>query len=154
LTEESKEITKMSIDLLKHTEYQGICSGEFKWCAQRQKYVVIEFNPRPALWYLSATASGCDIVIESVRNLLQIPIVNTTNEKKAVVWKYGLKDIFSRFFYIKNKNFILPPPDIKEYLQSTKYKTVYPIFSLTDIKPLFFELRVYLMKVMTRLKVK
>lgn len=154
VTEEHQDIVDMSLSLLKFTKYQGICSGEFKWCAYRKKFMVIEFNPRPALWYLTATASGCNIVLESVGHLLKIPVVNINNKKKTVVWKYGLKDMFSKFFYVKNKKFVLPPPDINSHLQSIKYKTVYPIFDLVDIYPMVFELRVYLMKAIDRLKLK
>lgn len=152
MTENNAEITKLSIELLKYTNYQGICSGELKWCSDRKKYVIIEFNPRPALWYSSSTESGCNIVTESVCKLLHIKPFLLGSDRKVVVWKYGLKDLFSRFFYMNKKNFILPPPPVNKYLNGLDFKRIYPVFKFFDIKPMFYEIKVYLMKAIKRLK--
>ncbi len=150
ITEFNQDIVDMSCKLLSKVGYSGVCSGEFKWCGRRNQWVVIEFNPRPALWYSVATASGALIVSQVISRKLNLENIPIKNNKAKVLWRYGLKDLFSQWKYFKNKNFVLPKPKVKPHLKFN-YKRTYPVFTLADIKPFFAELRTYLTKLIKRI---
>jgi len=150
ITEYNQDIIDMSYNLLSKIGYSGVCSGEFKWCSKRNEWVVIEFNPRPALWYSVATNSAALIVSQSVSRMLDLKNMPIKTKKVRVLWRYGLKDLFSKLFYLRHNDFVLPEPKVKRYLKS-KYKRTYPVFALTDIKPFFAELRTYLAKIIKRI---
>ena len=149
LTQDDDSITKIAHDLLNATNYKGVCSGEYKWCKKRKNWVVIEFNPRPALWFYAGVASGHQIVSQAIANLLKIKMPDP-KPKKCILWKYGLKDIFSRVFYIRNKDFILGAPQVNKYLKGLDYKKAYPVFAIDDLKPFFTEIWIYFKKGLKR----
>jgi predicted ATP-grasp superfamily ATP-dependent carboligase len=151
LSEDNDAISEISAELLKKTHYRGVCSGEFKWCPKRKKWVVIEFNPRPALWYYSAVASGRLIVSQAMANLLDLEVPKGNSTNGLTLWRYGLKDVFSRLFYFRHKDFILPAPNETPHLIAKKINKVYPVFTYDDMRPFFKELLTYASKGFSRI---
>ncbi len=158
---------------LQQSGFKGLCCGEFKWCQKRQDWVVIEFNPRPSLWYGLVSASGqsllpgllADLIAEKSAPFSRPGKKAVANELadgerareakplQKVLWRYGLKDWAAAFFYRRHgKHFVLPPPRVKHRLRKQGYRKASAVFQWDDPLPLLGELVNYAQKGWLRFK--
>jgi len=135
-TEKTKLISRK---ILSHINYHGIAATEFKIDCRDNSLKVIEINARPGLWFELSSASGINIV-----KSYYLSLTNSNHQSRRTIqiddifWKYTFKDILSYFYYlIWGNKFIIERPMVDTYI---KKKIVFPVFSISDIKPFFCEI--------------
>ncbi|GEM_PF-853807 len=158
ISESLPDVARRAGEFLRNSGFLGVCCGEFKWCPRRQDWVVIEFNPRPSLWYALAMACGVPLVSRMLKMaiLADEPVSADNNGQQStepdsewprVLWRYGVKDMASAWFYRRHgRGFVLPPPAPDRHGGLSADKKVYAVFSWSDPLPLAVELLTYARK--------
>src|SRR5690606_18413526 len=92
--------------------YRGIAAVEFKRDLHGA-LKMIEINVRPSLWFSLTSAAGKRPVLAAYHDLAgsSHPLAEGQQEN-GVRWRYFLKDAWSSLFYLLNRGFLLPPPDV------------------------------------------
>ncbi len=149
VSEHDAALLRRSNDFLARAGMQGLCCGEFKWCEKRGDWVVIEYNPRPALWYHVVAAAGHDLVTQAVTRA--DGSVQRIEDTRTVLWCYGLKDLYSAWFYRwHGRSFIFPAPEIKAHVPADAVRA-WAVWRWRDPRPALAEVSVYLRKALRRL---
>ncbi len=166
VTEDIPELAARAMAFLRRLGYTGVCCGEFKWCPQRRDWVVIEFNPRPSLWYAAVSAGGLPLTRLAMTDVLSDLECKDQTHDMAVTpgaglssghvppvhWRYVAKDLASAWFYRRHgKRFVLPPPNPKRYVSGT-VRPVFAVFRWSDPVPLLVEWMTYFRKGLARLR--
>jgi predicted ATP-grasp superfamily ATP-dependent carboligase len=131
------ETAEITAHILKSAGYRGIASSEFKRDPATGKLKIIEINVRPALWFSVSQASGRPVVLSAYRELAGEDPIPEAPQVNGVRWRYGLKDLWSSWFYSRNPGFVLPPPNIEAVGPAIKSET--PVASLNDPMPMVAE---------------
>lgn len=144
------ELEKICSKLFCHAGYRGIVAGEFKRDPRTNKYKMIEVNARPSLWFSLTTVAGKKIVYAAVMDLVHGKTIADGAQNEGVVWRYFLKDLYSKFFYFFRRNFILPSPDVELLRSVNKSIKAHAVFKTDDPKPLIYEIFYLIKKVVNR----
>ncbi|MFZ5965230.1 hypothetical protein ACOXXX_19980 [Thalassococcus sp. BH17M4-6] len=113
-SETCRETAETAERLLSALGYRGIAAAEFKRHPETGELKIIESNPRPSLWFSVATASGVPLVETAVAEARGAPLPPSASQKDGVLWRYSSKDLASRLFYVWNRDFVLPAPDLSQ----------------------------------------
>lgn len=105
------ETAEIAERLLIALGYRGIAAAEFKRDPETAELKIIEVNPRPSLWFSTATRAGVRLVETAIAEARGAPLPPAAEQKDGVLWCSATKDIASRMFYVLNRDFVLPPPD-------------------------------------------
>jgi predicted ATP-grasp superfamily ATP-dependent carboligase len=148
ISEENTQIHDLSIQFLKAIRFKGICGTEFKLDPRDGKMKIMEINPRPTLWFNLARSAGKRIVETAYFDLTGQNIPEDVPQTDGVIWRYVLKDMYSKSFYKrKGSEFILPSPVIdKNYSMRS-----WAVFDRKDPIPFFMEPMQYLKKALKRI---
>lgn len=145
------EVGELTEFLLSRMNYTGIAGSEFKWDERDKQYKIIEINPRPTLWFGLTHHCGKRIVAAAFSNLSGEEMPEELPQRNDVVWKYAGKDFVSNLKYWRRaRDITLKKPEVSKNLREVK-RTVYPVASMNDPKPLYGEFRNYLVKIANRL---
>ena len=148
-TERNDALRKLCEDFFSAVGYRGIATAEFKRDPRDGQLRIIEVNPRPSLWFGVSSAAGKRIVLAASMDALGQPLPDDVEARDGVYWRYLIKDIYSRLFYLFNPGFILPPPqglkDIPVQL------TAGAVYASDDRWPVLGELAGLVRKLLVRL---
>lgn len=86
------EIADLSLGLLARLGFRGLCGTEFKRDSRTGRWVLIEINPRPTLWYDLARASGVNLIESVYRDLAGLPRRSLPRQRDGVTWRYLARD--------------------------------------------------------------
>jgi len=92
--------------------YHGIAAAEFKRHPKTGELKIIEVNPRPSLWFSVTTTAGVHLVRTAVTEATGEAMQPATPQRNNIRWRYVAKDFASRLFYLCNRDFVLPAPDV------------------------------------------
>lgn len=148
-SEVCEETARSAETLLKKLGYKGIAAAEFKRHPETGELKIIEVNPRPSLWFSAATASGVPLVETAIAEASGQTLPPVAQQKEGVVWRYGLKDLASKLFYLRNPNFVLPPPDLSRKKRTTGRSDVTSAWD--DPMPALYEGVGFVQKLVNRL---
>lgn len=149
-SESNAELVKICERFFRGVGYKGIATAEFK-CDPRDGILkMIEVNPRPSLWFGVSSAAGKRITLAAYHDALGLPALSDSAQKDGVIWRYLLKDLYSKLFYILNPHFILPPPSGLSDQPVTA--RVGAVFSSRDLSPVLGELISFIRKLSLRLR--
>ncbi|MEN8832582.1 MAG: ATP-grasp domain-containing protein [Pacificibacter sp.] len=99
--------------LLTKLGYCGIAAAEFKTHPDTNELQIIEVNPRPSLWFALSSAAGVPLVETAIAEATGAKLPPMREQRNGVRWRYVLKDMASKLFYARAKNFVLPAPNVK-----------------------------------------
>lgn len=118
-SETCTETAEIAEALLSRLGYRGIAAAEFKRHPETGELKIIEVNPRPSLWFSITTAAGVPLIETAIAeaNGDRFPLV--AKQKNGVLWRYTAKDRASQLFYLWNRDFVLPPPDLSHKTRTT-----------------------------------
>jgi predicted ATP-grasp superfamily ATP-dependent carboligase len=135
--------------LLTNLGYHGTAAAEFKRGPDGQ-LKIIEINVRPSLWFSVTDPAGRPVVVSAYRDLAGLSPLTERGQAQGVRWRYALKDLYSRLFYLSKPGFILPRPDIRT--AGPARRRTFAVFAWDDPMPALAELRNFATKAMDRLK--
>jgi len=81
-------------------------------------------NPRPSLWFSVATRAGVPLVETTIAEARGAPLPPVATQKDGVLWRYTAKDLAARLFYARNRDFVLPAPDLSRMAPVTGHADV------------------------------
>lgn len=159
VSESLPELAERATAFLQAVGFAGLCCGEFKWCPRRRDWVVIEFNPRPSLWYGLAVASGRPLLSRILAG--EMPEATSkqggsiekypATQRNGVLWRYGLKDWAAvRFYRQAGTAFVLPAPEPEKHGARAAAVRVPAVFSWSDPLPVMAEWLNYARKGLVR----
>ncbi|AQA16907.1 hypothetical protein BST95_00395 [Halioglobus japonicus] len=149
-SEECEETARLSKRLVRAAGYSGIFGAEFKRDPRDGRLKAIEINPRPTLWFQISHDAGKRIVQKLVEELVGVDSNAGEVQRNGVVWRYLLKDMYSKIFYmLVPRRFALPPPDVSSTRRVAGRS--WPVFSLDDPLPVFAEFLVSIRKFVGRI---
>jgi D-aspartate ligase len=149
ISEAVEDIRRVSIALMQAIQYRGIAATEFKRDPRDGRLKVIESNPRPSLWFGNSSAAGKKIVLTAYCDMAGINLPEDSRQREGVLWQYGLKDLYSRLFYWRNRDFILPAPVLPE--KGGVAPRVWAVFARDDQGPVLSEIANMARKALNRL---
>ena len=150
-SETDVEILEKSTRFLKEVGFKGVCGTEFKRDPRDGKLKIIEINPRPTLWFHLSNASGKRIVEMACRDLVGMSVEPSLPQIDGVLWRYGLKDFYSKCFYaLKSKGFVFLPPEIPAELG--RNGRTWAVYDSQDPSPVYVEPLNYLRKFFSRMR--
>jgi predicted ATP-grasp superfamily ATP-dependent carboligase len=123
-SETCAETAEIAEGLLSAMGYRGIAAAEFKRHPETGKLKIIEVNPRPSLWFSLATKAGVPLIETAVAEAIGKPVPAFKKQVDGMLWRYATKDLASRVFYLRNRNFVLPEPDLTRMAQVTGHADV------------------------------
>jgi len=86
------DVADLSLDLLARLGFRGLCGTEYKKDPRTGRWVLIEINPRPTLWFDLSRASGVNLVESVYRDLVGLPRRPFPRQRDGVVWRYLARD--------------------------------------------------------------
>ena len=143
------QVKALSEKLMTAIGYEGIAATEFKYDRRDDMYKIIESNPRPSLWFSASTASGRTAALAAYCALAGYEMPKAQDIVQGVQWRYGLKDLYSKLFYLRNRKFILPPPDLRAAGKPSR--KIYAVFAWDDPRPAIGEVSANLRKLWQRI---
>ena len=150
-SETDAEILETSTRFLKEVGFKGVCGTEFKRDPRDGKLKIIEINPRPTLWFHLSNASGKRVVETACRDLVGLSVEPSLPQIDGVLWRYGLKDFYSKCFYaVKSKGFVFLPPEIPAELG--RNGRTWAVYDSQDPSPAYVEPLNYLRKFFSRMR--
>ncbi len=147
-----EETRQLSERLLTGIGFRGIAAAEFKRDPRDGRLKAIEVNARPSLWFAASTAAGRMVTLAAYRDLAGETPPPDTPQRDGVRWRYIFKDVYAALFYLRRRDFILPPPDLTSAGAVTG--RVYPVLDFHDLRPTLDELLNYGVKFLRRLGLK
>lgn len=111
-SEACPETAEIAERLLTALGYRGIAAAEFKRHPKTGDLKIIEVNPRPSLWFSVSTKAGVPLVETAIVEARGGGLLPAAAQKDGVLWRYTAKDLAARFFYMRNRDFVLPAPDL------------------------------------------
>lgn len=148
-SETCPETAEIAERLLTALRYRGIAAAEFKRHPETGTLNIIEVNPRPSLWFSVATRAGVPLIETAIAEARQAPLPPAATQKDGVLWRYMTKDLASQLFYARNRDFILPAPDLSRLAPATGHADVTGAWD--DPAPGFGELVAFAGKLAVRL---
>lgn len=143
------ESARIMADFLKAVGYRGVAAAEFKRHPDTGILQMIEINVRPSLWFSITEAAGRHVVLAAYCELAgsgtELPDLS---QREGVRWRYGIKDLWSAYFYRRNPDFVLPAPDIEA--AGPEQGRTWAVFSPDDPAPVVYELINFLWKAVAR----
>jgi len=135
--EEAREISERFLTAI---GFHGIAASEFKRDPRDGQLKLMEINPRPSLWFGITSEAGKHLALAAYQELgAGSRTVPDGDQRTGVGWRFGIRDMYSSYFYRMTPEFILPPPDI------TPFNSASPIVDAVqcadDPKPARFERR-------------
>lgn len=123
-SERCQETAEVAERLLGSLGYRGIAAAEFKRHPETGALKIIEVNPRPSLWFSVAARAGVPLVETAIAEARRAPMPPAATQKDGVLWRYTAKDLAARLFYARNRDFVLPAPDISRMAPVTGHAEV------------------------------
>lgn len=111
-SESCPETAESAERLLSALGYMGIAAAEFKRHPETGALKIIEVNPRPSLWFSVATKAGVPLIETAIAEARGRPLLPIASQSDGVLWRYTTKDLASSLFYVLNRDFVLPAPDL------------------------------------------
>jgi len=148
-SETCPETAEIAEQLLTALGYRGIAAAEFKRHPATGALNIIEMNPRPSLWFSVATRAGVPLVETAIADARGATLPLVARQKDGVLWRYTAKDLASRLFYARNRDFVLPAPDLSRMAPVTGHADV--TGARDDPAPSFGELVAFAGKLTRRL---
>lgn len=148
-SETCPETAEIAERLLTALGYRGIAAAEFKRHPETGALNIIEVNPRPSLWFSVATRAGVPLVETAIAEARDAPLPPVATQKDGVLWRYMAKDLATQLFYARNRDFILPAPDLSRLAPVTGHADVTGAWD--DPAPGFGELVAFAGKLAVRL---
>jgi len=143
------ESVALTENLLSSAGYHGIAASEFKRHPENGELFIIEINVRPSLWFSVSEVAGRPVVLDAYRDLAGLSALPDRPQRPAVRWRHTIKDLYSKIFYVRHRDFILPSPDINA-VGAMKGSTN-AVFAMDDWKPAVAEIGFMLQKAISRL---
>ncbi|MFK7891731.1 MAG: ATP-grasp domain-containing protein [Granulosicoccus sp.] len=143
-SETCTETSEAAEGLLKRLGYQGIAAAEFKKDPVTHELKIIEINPRASLWFSISTAAGIPLIGTAVAEATGTAMPAMIKQIDGVRWRYGLKDVSSKIFYIRRPDFVLPAPDVNRSGRAKKRADV--VWTWNDPMPVVGELVSFILK--------
>lgn len=133
--DESRDIARR---ILATMGYHGIAASEFKRDPRDDKLKIIEINARPSLWFAVSSAAGKHLTLAAYHDLAETGYqLAESPQRNNVIWRYVIKDIYSNIFYLRNKDFILPAPNVT--LMDKINGRCFAVFAIDDPIPVLSE---------------
>jgi predicted ATP-grasp superfamily ATP-dependent carboligase len=85
-------VAERSLDLLSRLDFRGVCGTEYKRDPRSGRWMLIEINPRPTLWYDLARAEGINPVEAAYRDLAGLEPLPPARQRNGVLWRYLARD--------------------------------------------------------------
>ena len=111
-SEQCPETAETAEALLSALGYRGIAAAEFKLHPETGALKIIEVNPRPSLWFSVASKAGVPLIETAIAEARGLPLPKPRAQKDGVLWRYTTKDLASRLFYMRSRDFVLPAPSM------------------------------------------
>jgi predicted ATP-grasp superfamily ATP-dependent carboligase len=86
------QIADLSLTLLSRMGFRGVCGTEFKRDPRTGRWILIEINPRPTLWFDLARVAGVNLVEAAYRDLAGLPPAPVARQRDGVEWRYLARD--------------------------------------------------------------
>jgi predicted ATP-grasp superfamily ATP-dependent carboligase len=86
------EIADLSLELLARMEFRGVCGTEFKRDSRNGRWILIEINPRPTLWFDLARVAGVNLIEAAYRELAGQPLPPLGRQRDGLEWRYLARD--------------------------------------------------------------
>ena len=112
-SEVCRETSEIAENFLVKLGYRGIAAAEFKRHPETGELKIIEVNPRPSLWFSVSSKSGVRLVETALAESNGAELPPRACQTDGVLWRYTLKDLASRLFYLSHRQFVLPAPNVK-----------------------------------------
>lgn len=110
-SERCAETAETAETLLSALGYRGIAAAEFKRHPETGALKIIEVNPRPSLWFSVSSKAGVPLIETAIADANGLPLPEPRRQTDGVLWRYTSKDLASRLFYLRHRDFVLPEPD-------------------------------------------
>ncbi len=150
VSERIDEAIELSKDLLSGAGFRGICGTEFKKDPRDGRFKIIEVNPRPTLWFQLTHDAGCRLALATYSDLVGTSMPEPVPQRDGVVWRYAMKDAYSKSFYRrKNEAFVLPVPSPDDYIKPSSERS-WCVWDTKDPKPALAEMVQYVRKAVGR----
>lgn len=146
--EDNDEVARLSVQLLEAMDFNGIAGVEFKLDADDGCYRLIEVNPRPSLWFSSATQSGSWLVRRQLLDWFGDFDAAPVPNGRPAAWRYGVKDFAAAMAHRRGGS--LPAPDVTA---GAGLPTHWAVYSGSDPGPALQEVRGYVGKLFRRRRV-
>lgn len=132
----NEEVAQLSERLLKHSNFKGVCTVEFKKDARDNQLKLMEVNVRMPRMNWLATYCGVNFPWIIYADLVENQQIEVKEYKKNVYWIEFLADIKNSILHHNKENFRL-----HEYLKpyASKNKT-FAVLSKNDLKPFLLKL--------------
>ena len=124
------EVADLSIRLLRHLKFQGLCDVEFKKDPLDQRFKIIEINPRVARWHSLTDAVGTDLSFTAFSDLIGEKVRPTQGFEEHVKWVFLFRDVPTSIKLILNGMMSL-----SSWWKSIQGKREHAIFSWQDPMP-------------------
>jgi predicted ATP-grasp superfamily ATP-dependent carboligase len=130
---EIPELSRLSARLLRSIRYTGLAEVEFMWNVKRERFELLEVNPRLWAWHGLAIAAGLDLPYVAFAQAVGInPIVGSA--RHGVKWVRFLTDVRAAMQGIYSGAI-----GLREYLFSLRGITAFAVFSPSDPLPSIVE---------------
>lgn len=137
-------LSQIAQQLIQATAYQGFFALEVKLCPIRNRFYIIEVNPRPSLWFSATTHSRTDLVKHWLNTLIERPYTTSSvDTQTTIVWQYAYKDLAARLLARrKGKS--------QKWAYSRPFKKTYAVWDWRDPLPFMYDLWTGLSKFIKR----
>lgn len=147
-SEVCRETSETAERFLVKAGYRGIAAAEFKRHPKTGELKIIEVNPRPSLWFSISSKAGVRLVETALAESNGVELPARACQIDGVRWCYTSKDLASRLFYLFNKHFVLPAPNVQRKTQTKFHADV--TFAWDDPAPGVAEAIGFIYKALTR----
>jgi predicted ATP-grasp superfamily ATP-dependent carboligase len=133
-----EEIYSTSVQLLKHLRYTGACEIEFIYHPVKDKFVLIEINPRTWLWVGLADYCGVDfplLIYNYLQNNNNLSVKRELqNYQSDIAWIHLYTDL-----YFSLKQIAKGKLSIRDFIRPYQMKKTFAVLSKEDILPFIME---------------
>lgn len=125
------ELVRLGLEILQKLRFVGVAKLDFKRDPVRQRFLLLEINPRFCLWNHLGAACGINLPMVAYRDLVGESVPPQTEYRTDVRWLSFGDDLraFIREYWRDGDLSVL------QYLSSLRGRKVYDVFSWKDPKP-------------------
>lgn len=96
------DVAELSVALMSHLHYCGVCGTEYKWDDRDQCWKLIEVNCRPTQWFALTRAAGVDVVWDAYCDIIGKPnAVHGGVQDDSVRWQLFVRDVASALHFLR-----------------------------------------------------
>lgn len=127
------EVLKLGTALIKATGYHGIANTEFKYDKKNKCFKLIEINPRPGMWNLSALESGVNLPYMAYCDITRKKYDGNYTGSSGKNWVFLYGDLVTALFREENAgNFF---QKLLQWYRSLNGEWIFAVESFDDIRP-------------------